>query len=52
MNSLAELPVPTGAPAAGACVRIERPEAGLALVVLDPPHRSLAVLDAPLTPEF
>ena len=42
------LPFPENAPEPGACVRIERPEAGLAVVVLDPPHRSLAVLDAPL----
>jgi 3-hydroxyacyl-CoA dehydrogenase / enoyl-CoA hydratase / 3-hydroxybutyryl-CoA epimerase len=42
------LPFPENAPEPGACVRIERPEAGLAIVYLDPPHRSLAVLDAPL----
>src|SRR5690606_12658124 len=42
------LPFPDDAPAPGATVRIERPEPGLAVVVLDPPHRSLAVLDAPL----
>jgi 3-hydroxyacyl-CoA dehydrogenase/enoyl-CoA hydratase/3-hydroxybutyryl-CoA epimerase len=42
------LPMPEGAPAPGACVRIERPEPGLAVVVLDPPHRKLAVLDVPL----
>ncbi|MAW59198.1 MAG: hypothetical protein CMJ94_00025 [Planctomycetes bacterium] len=42
------LPFPENAPEPGACVRIERPEPGLAVVVLDPPHRSLAVLDAPL----
>jgi 3-hydroxyacyl-CoA dehydrogenase/enoyl-CoA hydratase/3-hydroxybutyryl-CoA epimerase len=42
------LPVPDNAPAAGACIRVERPEPGLAIVVLDPPHRSLAVLDLPL----
>jgi 3-hydroxyacyl-CoA dehydrogenase/enoyl-CoA hydratase/3-hydroxybutyryl-CoA epimerase len=29
-------------------VRIERPEPGLAVIVLDPPHRTLAVLDLPL----
>jgi 3-hydroxyacyl-CoA dehydrogenase/enoyl-CoA hydratase/3-hydroxybutyryl-CoA epimerase len=29
-------------------VRIERPEPGLVVLVLDPPHRKLAVLDAPL----
>ena len=43
------LPFPENAPEPGACVRIERPEPGLAVVVLDPPHRSLAVLDAPQT---
>lgn len=41
-------PMPDDAPEAGACIRVERPEPGLAVVVLDPPHRSLAVLDAPL----
>lgn len=40
--------MPDNAPAPGTCVRIERPQDGLAVVVLDPPHRSLAVLDAPL----
>lgn len=40
--------MPDDAPEAGACIRIERPEPGLAVVILDPPHRSLAVLDAPL----
>ncbi len=48
MIDLTGLPMPEGAPEAGACVRVERPEDGLAVVVLDPPHRSLAVLDAPL----
>lgn len=48
MSTLAELPVPKDAPPAGACVRIERPEPGLALVVLDPPHRKLAVFDVAL----
>ena len=28
--------------------KIERPETGLAVLVLDPPHRKLAVLDLPL----
>ena len=41
-------PFPENSPEPGACIRIERPEAGLAVLVLDPPHRSLAVLDAPL----
>jgi 3-hydroxyacyl-CoA dehydrogenase/enoyl-CoA hydratase/3-hydroxybutyryl-CoA epimerase len=48
MGLLDELPLPEGAPEPGACVRVERPEAGLAVVVLDPPHRKLAVLDLPL----
>ncbi|MGE0145402.1 MAG: 3-hydroxyacyl-CoA dehydrogenase NAD-binding domain-containing protein [Planctomycetota bacterium] len=42
------LPFPDDAPAEGACVRLERPEPGLAMLILDPPHRSLAVLDGPL----
>jgi len=41
-------PKPKNCPEPGACIRVERPEDGLAIVVLDPPHRSLAVLDAPL----
>ncbi len=48
MIDISGLPVPEDAPAAGSCVRLERPEPGLALVVLDPPHRTLAVLDLPL----
>lgn len=48
MIDIEGLPLPEGAPAPGACVRIERPEPGLAVVVLDPPHRKLAVLDVPL----
>jgi 3-hydroxyacyl-CoA dehydrogenase/enoyl-CoA hydratase/3-hydroxybutyryl-CoA epimerase len=42
------LPMPENAPPAGSCVRVERPEPGLALLVLDPPHRKIAVFDAPL----
>jgi len=41
-------PIPENCPEPGACIRVERPEPGLAVVILDPPHRSLAVLDAPL----
>ncbi len=48
MNDLERLPFPPDSPEPGTCVRIERPEDGLAVVVLDPPHRKLAVLDAPL----
>ncbi len=42
------LPTPEGAPPPGSCVRVERPEPGLAVLVLDPPHRKIAVFDAPL----
>lgn len=42
------MPMPEGAPPPGGCVRIERPETGLAVLVLDPPHRKIAVFDAPL----
>jgi len=45
---LAGLPRPKNAPKAGACVRAERPEPGLIELVLDPPHRTLAVFDVPL----
>ncbi len=48
MIDLEGLPLPPDCPEPGACVRLERPEDGLAVIVLDPPHRSLAVLDAPL----
>ncbi len=41
-------PLPEDSPEPGACIRIERPEPDLAVLVLAPPHRSLAVLDAPL----
>lgn len=43
------LPLPDDVPPPGACVRVERPEPGLAIVVLDPPHRpKIAVLDMPV----
>ncbi|MEO2093973.1 MAG: 3-hydroxyacyl-CoA dehydrogenase NAD-binding domain-containing protein [bacterium] len=45
MIDLNGLPIPPDAPMEGACIRIEHPEPGLAVIVLDPPHRSLAVLD-------
>ena len=49
MIDLDGLPLPDGAPAPGACVRLERPEPGLLVLVLDPPHReSYAVFDVPL----
>ena len=48
MSDHAGFPFPDNAPEPGACIRIERPEKGLAVLYLDPPHRSLAVLDGPL----
>ncbi len=49
MMDLSGIPSPPDAPAKGACVRIERPETGLARIVLDPPHRpKIAVFDVPL----
>ena len=48
MIDLAGLPTPADAPPAGACVRIERPEPGLARIHLDPPHRKIALFDVPL----
>ncbi|MEZ5966374.1 MAG: 3-hydroxyacyl-CoA dehydrogenase NAD-binding domain-containing protein [Planctomycetota bacterium] len=52
MNTFLGLPMPNDAPRPGACVRVERPEEGLAVLVFDPPHRSLAVFDAPLLRDF
>ncbi len=48
MIDLTGLPLPADSPDPGTCVRLERPEPGLAVVVLDPPHRKMAVLDVPL----
>ena len=49
MIDLVGLPAPDESPAPGSCVRIERPEDGLAVLILDPPHRpKLAVFDVPL----
>lgn len=48
MIDSSRIPFPDDAPEPGRCVRLERPEPGLAVLVLDPPHRSLAVLDGPL----
>jgi 3-hydroxyacyl-CoA dehydrogenase/enoyl-CoA hydratase/3-hydroxybutyryl-CoA epimerase len=45
---LSGLSMPKDAPKEGACIRVERPEDSIAVVVLDPPHRSLAVIDLPL----
>ena len=48
VHRVGDLPMPEGSPEPGSCVRVERPELGLAWVVLDPPHRSATVLDLPL----
>lgn len=48
MIDLSQFPSPDDAPEPGACVRVERPEEGLAVVVFDAPHRSFPVLDAPV----
>lgn len=49
MIDLEGIRAPADAPEPGACVRLERPEPGLARLVLDPPHRpKIAVLDVPL----
>ncbi len=48
MIDITGLPSPKNAPPVGTCVRIERPEAGLARLVLDPPHRTMPVFDLPL----
>lgn len=48
MIDLEGLPLPPEAPPRGSCVRVERPEPGLALLSLDPPHRRMAVFDVPL----
>ena len=52
MTDFSGYPLPDNCPEPGACIRVERPEEGLAVVILDPPHRSLAVLDAPLIRDF
>ena len=48
MMDLSQFPAPDDAPKAGECIRVERPEEGLAVVIFDSPHRSFSVLDAPL----
>ncbi len=48
MSAFDDLPQPENAPPPGSCWRIERPEAGLLHLVLDPPHRpKIAVFDVP-----
>ncbi|MAE47137.1 MAG: hypothetical protein CMJ86_09630 [Planctomycetes bacterium] len=41
-------PMPDDAPDPGTCIRVERPESGLAVVTFDSPHRSFPIFDAPL----
>lgn len=48
MMDLSGYGMPEGSPEPGACLRVDRPESGLAIVTFDPPHRSFPVLDAPL----
>lgn len=48
MIDLRGLPEPENAPAPGTCVKLERPENGLIVLRLDPPHRKMTVLDLPL----
>jgi 3-hydroxyacyl-CoA dehydrogenase/enoyl-CoA hydratase/3-hydroxybutyryl-CoA epimerase len=48
MIDLTGLPLPDGAPEPGRCVHIERPDPTVAVLVLDPPHRKMAVFDVPL----
>ncbi|MEZ6014798.1 MAG: 3-hydroxyacyl-CoA dehydrogenase NAD-binding domain-containing protein [Planctomycetota bacterium] len=45
---LTGFPFPEDAPPVGACINVERPESGLAVVRFMSPHRSFPVLDAPL----
>lgn len=52
MTQLQLMPLPADAPPLRACVRLERPEAGIVRLVLDPPHRKLAVFDVPLLRDF
>jgi len=49
---LTGIPMPPDAPPPRACVRLERPEPGLARIVLDAPHRTLTVFDVPTMRDF
>lgn len=44
--------MPADAPPPRSCVRLERPEPGLSRIVVDAPHRSLTVFDAPTMRDF
>ncbi|QDV05967.1 Fatty acid oxidation complex subunit alpha [Planctomycetes bacterium Poly30] len=48
MIDLSQFPSPENAPAPGECLKIERPEPGLAVLTILSPHKSFPVLDAPL----
>ena len=48
MSVLERMVAPPDEPPPRACVRLERPEVGLVVLVIDPPHRKLAVFDRPL----
>ncbi|MCY2960260.1 MAG: 3-hydroxyacyl-CoA dehydrogenase NAD-binding domain-containing protein [Planctomycetota bacterium] len=52
MIDLTGIAMPPDAPPPRSCVRVERPEPGLARIVLDAPHRSLTVFDAPTMRDF
>ena len=48
MIDLEGIPLPPNAPSPGSCVRLDRPEKGLIVLRLVPPHRTTTVLDVPL----
>ncbi|MFT6831359.1 MAG: 3-hydroxyacyl-CoA dehydrogenase/enoyl-CoA hydratase/3-hydroxybutyryl-CoA epimerase [Planctomycetota bacterium] len=48
MIDLSQFPSPENAPEPGECIKIERPEPGLAVLTIMSPHKSFPVLDAPL----
>lgn len=52
MIDLTGIEMPKDAPPPRSCVRVERPEPGLARIVLDAPHRTLTVFDAPTMRDF
>ena len=52
MIDLTGIPMPPDAPPPRACVRLERPEPGLARIVLLAPHRTLTVFDVPTMRDF
>ena len=48
MINLEGIPIPEDAPRPASCIGIARPAPDLMVLTLDPPHRSMAVLDLPL----